>query len=306
MTAALSTLDKLNLAPIGPVVGEPHTATSYRTDLGQLTENITFLLNRAAELRGTPQKITSADATADSFTLVGHGFSEDDPVRIASVGGSVPTGLLAARVYYIVFVDVDTFKLSASAAGGAINITNVGSGDLYIYDVPDAAASLMLAAGDIGGSVFGYARAAGTLEQWFSDCMSIFGGVFGGEVTYTAAQKRVGADARSEVRVLDLTASDANQNITVATDIVFLAAPAAQREVYLYDTSSPVPASSEIIELRRPASGANSIIIHREGEAGAICTLAGSTCCSARCIFQDGQWRLLSYTAGVTPGADAG
>ena len=139
MTAALSTTDQWNATPTGPVVGEPHTATQYRADLSQITENATWLFNRLASILGTWKLIESADATGDTLTITGHGIASNTLVRVASVGGTVPTGLSEGSVYYVIVVDVDTIQLSATdGPGAAVNFTTAGTGTLYLYEVPAA------------------------------------------------------------------------------------------------------------------------------------------------------------------------
>jgi hypothetical protein len=93
--------------------------------------------------------------------------------------------------------------------------------------------------------------------------------------------------------------------VGVEYDIYTYAAPGAQRDVEIKTTTSPVPTAGQVIWFRRSSSGANAIILHREGAAGAIVTLPASTASSALLVFNGTVWIGLS-TDGGTKGADWG
>jgi len=63
---------------------------------------------------------TSVDATADTITYASHGLGTNVRVKIT---GTPPTGLTAGSVYYVVSPTTDTFKLSTTSGGAAVNIT---------------------------------------------------------------------------------------------------------------------------------------------------------------------------------------
>lgn len=67
--------------------------------------------------------------TADLFTAPGHSLTNDDKVAVITVpGGTLPTGVVEATIYFVINVSGDTFNLSATLGGGAINITAAGAG----------------------------------------------------------------------------------------------------------------------------------------------------------------------------------
>ncbi len=68
------------------------------------------------------------DATADTFRSVGHGYSNGDTVVLWPGGNSLPTGVSEGTVYYIVTSATDSFQLSATSGGSAINVTAKGQG----------------------------------------------------------------------------------------------------------------------------------------------------------------------------------
>lgn len=72
----------------------------------------------------------SADVSVadDTIEISGHGLSVDDEMYFSADGGSLPTGLVDGTTYYVVSPDTDTFKVSTSIGGAAVNITGAGSG----------------------------------------------------------------------------------------------------------------------------------------------------------------------------------
>lgn len=69
------------------------------------------------------------DAALDVIHLPGHGLVLNNTVVLQTVvGKALPTGVVESTVYYVRDVTTDTFKLSATAGGAAINLTAVGAG----------------------------------------------------------------------------------------------------------------------------------------------------------------------------------
>jgi hypothetical protein len=70
-------------------------------------------------------------ATSDTVTCPAHGYSNGDKVFVEPVPGvSLPTGLSAGTVYFIISSATDTFQLSLSSGGAAVDITVAGAGYL--------------------------------------------------------------------------------------------------------------------------------------------------------------------------------
>jgi hypothetical protein len=61
-------------------------------------------------------------------THTAHGLSEGDVVKFT--GGTMPTGLVASTAYYVKWISVNTFKLSATEGGAAITVSDNGSGTI--------------------------------------------------------------------------------------------------------------------------------------------------------------------------------
>jgi hypothetical protein len=67
-------------------------------------------------------------ATNDVCTSTAHGREGNDGIIFASATGTPPGGLTTGTVYYVRDVTTDTFKLSTTPGGAAIDITSVGTG----------------------------------------------------------------------------------------------------------------------------------------------------------------------------------
>ncbi len=71
----------------------------------------------------------TANATTDIITSAAHGLVDDDTVRLT--GADLPDGLSIATTYYVISVTAETpntFQLSASEGGDAIDLIDAGSG----------------------------------------------------------------------------------------------------------------------------------------------------------------------------------
>ncbi len=78
----------------------------------------------------------TADATTNVFEYDGHGLETDDSVILRVVeGGTLPAPLVAETTYYAIRLSNSTFKLAATAAGVAIDITT-SSTDVVISREP--------------------------------------------------------------------------------------------------------------------------------------------------------------------------
>jgi hypothetical protein len=72
---------------------------------------------------------STTDTGGDTIQAPGHGYSNGDRVVFsAEFGGSLPTGITGGTIYYVVGTATDTFQISTSLGGSAVNITAVGSG----------------------------------------------------------------------------------------------------------------------------------------------------------------------------------
>jgi microcystin-dependent protein len=86
--------------------------------------------------RGT---VTLTIASPCVVTLSSHGFISGDSIYLTTTG-ALPTGLTANTLYYVIFVDANTFRLASSyanaIAGTALNTSGTQSGVHTLYHCP--------------------------------------------------------------------------------------------------------------------------------------------------------------------------
>lgn len=102
-------------------------------------------------LGGDNDTFTAAAAT-DTLTSYGHGRANDERVVVAAAPGSpLPTGLAEDTVYWVVGAAADTFQLSTTMGGGAIDLTADGEGIAFLVDAKsfNSGDTFRIAAGDL-------------------------------------------------------------------------------------------------------------------------------------------------------------
>jgi hypothetical protein len=78
---------------------------------------------------GTPYAFTATLASPGVFTAPGSSFSNGNTVVVfPGAGATLPTGVTAGTVYYIVSASGATFELSATSGGSGINLSAAGAG----------------------------------------------------------------------------------------------------------------------------------------------------------------------------------
>lgn len=104
-----------------------------------------------AQVGSTTRGVASVDTTAnDIFQSDGHGLSNDHRVFVQSVAGeSLPTGLSAATLYFVIASTTDTFQLSATSGGASAAITGLNEFAWFrtVPEVFSSAGNLTIAAG---------------------------------------------------------------------------------------------------------------------------------------------------------------
>lgn len=85
----------------------------------------------------------TVDSATDVFTSNGHGLTTDDRVLITTINGeSIPTGISATTLYYVLAsgLTANAFKVSTSSGGAALDVT--ASGEVsFMKTVPNTFAS---------------------------------------------------------------------------------------------------------------------------------------------------------------------
>lgn len=67
----------------------------------------------------------------ETITENNHGMSNGQQVRLTNSGGALPAGLSAGTTYYVVGVTANTFQLSTTLGGSAVNITGAAGGGTH-------------------------------------------------------------------------------------------------------------------------------------------------------------------------------
>lgn len=85
-----------------------------------------------------PEHTLTADAATDTITVTGHGWANGTPI-VFRTAGTIPAGLAtgdslyaAAPVFYVRDVTANTFKVSSSQGGAAIDLTSAGTGSNFV------------------------------------------------------------------------------------------------------------------------------------------------------------------------------
>jgi len=68
----------------------------------------------------------------DGLTVFTHNFSTDDIIQFfPGSGGTLPTGIIEGREYFIITDTASTYQISETAGGGVFDFTSDGSGTIY-------------------------------------------------------------------------------------------------------------------------------------------------------------------------------
>jgi hypothetical protein len=96
---------------------------------------------------------TATDLTTEALVAPAHGFVLDDRVAFeAEDGGTLPTGLTAGTLYWVISPTANDFKVSTTQGGSAVNLTAVGSGKVRMVAskiIANAGDTFQIGAGDL-------------------------------------------------------------------------------------------------------------------------------------------------------------
>ena len=81
----------------------------------------------------TASDTSVVDIATEIITIAAHGFFDTDKVQFSTVTGTLPTGISAATDYFIIASTANTFKISLTSGGSAVNITAVGVGSCLVH-----------------------------------------------------------------------------------------------------------------------------------------------------------------------------
>jgi hypothetical protein len=93
------------------------------------------------QIGSTINGVGTATASTDTIASFAHGLANTDRVFVAApAGSSLPTGLSATTLYFVVGAATDTFQLSLTSGGAAVDITANGE-VAFFRTVPQTFAS---------------------------------------------------------------------------------------------------------------------------------------------------------------------
>jgi hypothetical protein len=75
---------------------------------------------------------TDPTLTNDQFFSVAHGMADGDRVQLFNVfAETIPTGITEGTVYFVVSSATNTFKVSSTLGGAAVDVTALAGGEVY-------------------------------------------------------------------------------------------------------------------------------------------------------------------------------
>lgn len=83
-------------------------------------------------MSGNPKEMV-AEPTADTIRSQAHGYSNGD--RVVFFGDTAPGGLAEGTSYYVVNASTDTFQVSLTQGGAAIDLTSTGGADCWVSKI---------------------------------------------------------------------------------------------------------------------------------------------------------------------------
>lgn len=109
--------------------GSYHAFGLFNTSTGNVSGNYLGYLPFGGSVKGFGQ-VPSAALAGDTINSAAHGLVNGDRVMVYNVfAESLPTGLTEGTLYFVVGATTDTFQVSLTSGGAAVDITAVG--ELY-------------------------------------------------------------------------------------------------------------------------------------------------------------------------------
>jgi hypothetical protein len=118
------------------------------TSAGTGTHGVSLVLASAATTSPTPilhedfssaisDKVFTVDPGTDTLTSSGHGLANDTTVKVLGPhGGEIPAGLNPTVLYYVISAAANTFRLSLTSGGSAVDVTSAGVGEQRVRANP--------------------------------------------------------------------------------------------------------------------------------------------------------------------------
>ena len=129
----------------GNIFLSPNQYVSQSSDLGIFETDSGDKLNIVLTEKILPVRLV--DITANTLAIESHGLSVRDAVKVSATT-TLPLGLTAGTVYYVVNESVDTIKLATSEANASldppsvVNIEDAGTGTIAVSRVANVGVTL--------------------------------------------------------------------------------------------------------------------------------------------------------------------
>jgi hypothetical protein len=118
------------------VEGEPQLVATFTAEAtaGKVVTKLGLVADTSVE---DSARTVTANSITDRVSLAAHGYEDGETVMLSNSGGSLPAGLDATTLYYVRDTTADSFKVSATLGGTAVDITSPGSGTHSVQRVVD-------------------------------------------------------------------------------------------------------------------------------------------------------------------------
>jgi hypothetical protein len=133
-----------------PKTTEGYNITSlylYRVNSGVTDAEYQFVAELSASNYDEVGDIESVNTSTEHITITAHGLSNDDRVHFTTTG-ALPTGLSINVAYFVVNKTTNTFQVSLTLGGSAVDLTGAGSGTSTCHNT--AVYADAVAADDLG------------------------------------------------------------------------------------------------------------------------------------------------------------
>lgn len=203
-TANLLDEDDFTAVPVGPGFNDAIVSDVWRGYWDGVNNRARWLFNRLVPSLLGPALTFDAsaiDSTSDAVHLPAHGIITDTPVRIgiksgatifSIIGSPLPTvagGLLSSVLFYAIAVDADHLSFALTSGGAAVDISAIGAGTHYLFQVPQALHAIMHQAFTmLNGATIPAGPLVTTLAGYF---ISTLGGALSGEIVLNGAAGRI-------------------------------------------------------------------------------------------------------------------
>lgn len=88
------------------------------------------------DIGASPKTVSAIDTGTETLTSNSHGFTDGQEVKVYATT-TIPGGLSDNRTYFVISAATNTFQLSTTSGGSAVDITSAGSGTIYVWRLTD-------------------------------------------------------------------------------------------------------------------------------------------------------------------------